>query len=269
MAPAIEMAKIRDLRPAPQTDPRKAGMDIVPLLTLSGLLFAKEAGVPIPVPGDLLVVGAGVSTSGRPEALAWLAAILLAGYLGGCVQFLLMRGPMRRPILRFLARVGLDERRLNGLAAPLSRRGARGVALARVTPGVRMPVIAASALSALPFGVFAQGLIAGNTVFVSGHFALGFLVGAPATRIAGLVTSPAVVAVLLGVLAIVGVIGWVALRRRRSAAELVRAGDAAVVERASRVGGAAFVSWADAACPICLSIALADNRVHQPWHNGT
>lgn len=245
-------------------------MDIVPLLTLSFLLFAKEAGVPIPVPGDLLVVGAGVSTSGRPEGLAWLAAILLAGYLGGCVQFLLMRGPMRRPILRFLARVGLDERRLNGLAAPLSRQGVRGVAIARATPGVRVPVIAASALSALPFGVFAQGLIAGNTVFVTGHFALGFLVGAPATRIAGVVTSPAVVAVLVGVLAVVGAVGWVALRRRRSAAELVPAGNAALAgERAGRVGGTAFVAWADAACPICLSMALADGRVNQPRHNRT
>jgi membrane protein DedA with SNARE-associated domain len=61
----------------------EAGMDVVPLLTLAAILFIKEAGLPVPVPGDLLVVGAGVSTSGRSDAIAWLVAVLTAGYAGG------------------------------------------------------------------------------------------------------------------------------------------------------------------------------------------
>jgi membrane protein DedA with SNARE-associated domain len=225
-------------------------MDVVALLTFAAILFIKEAGLPLPVPGDLLVVGAGVSTSGRSDAIAWLAAVLIAGYAGGCVQFLLIRGPMRRPILGLLARVGLGEQRLAALAAPLSRRGARGVAIARATPGVRVPVIAASAIAALPFGVFVPGLIAGNTVFVGGHFALGFVVGAPATRIAGAVASPAALVVAIGILAIGGALGWVALRARREAP-----------------GGhdeSALPSWADAACPICLSIAALESRGTPP-----
>jgi membrane protein DedA with SNARE-associated domain len=244
-------------------------MEIVPLVTLAALLFVKEAGVPVPVPGDLLVVGAGVSTSGRTEALAWLAAILVAGYAGGCVQFMLMRGPMRRPILGLLARFGLDERRLNGLAAPLRRRGTRGVAIARATPGVRVPVIAASALAALPFGVFAPGLIAGNTVFVGGHFALGFVVGAPATQIAGSVASPTTLVVLIGLLAIVGAVGWVAIRSRH-----VTGADSRPVEAtaegllASGNGGSTLAAWADAACPICLSIALVESRATGPRRAG-
>ena len=34
-------------------------MDVAPLLGLAGLLFLKEAGRPLPVLGDLLVLGAG------------------------------------------------------------------------------------------------------------------------------------------------------------------------------------------------------------------
>jgi membrane protein DedA with SNARE-associated domain len=232
-------------------------------------LFIKEAGVPVPVPGDLLVVGAGASTSGRPEALAWLAAILLAGYAGGLVQFMLMRGPMRRPILGLLGRFGLDERRLNALAAPLSRRGARGVAIARATPGVRVPVIAASALAALPFGVFAPGFIAGNTVFVGGHFALGFVVGAPATRIAGSLASPATLVVLIVVLAIAGAVGWVVIRSRREARAGAKLGDAEGLGLPARgAAGATVAAWADAACPICLSLAFADRRAAGPGRAG-
>ena len=244
-------------------------MEFVPLVTLAALLFVKEAGVPVPVPGDLLVVGAGVSTTGRPEALAWLAAILLAGYAGGCVQFLLMRGPMRRPIFGLLARIGLDEPRLRALAGPLSRRGARGVAIARATPGVRVPVIAASALAALPFGVFAPGLVAGNTVFVGGHFALGFVVGAPATRIAGTLASPATLAVAVGLLAIVGAMGWVVIRARRAGGATSRPGEpAAAGPTTTEIAGSTAADWADAACPICLSIALFESRAGRPVSAG-
>jgi membrane protein DedA with SNARE-associated domain len=225
-------------------------MDIVPIVTVAALLFVKEAGVPVPVPGDLLVVGAGVSTSGRPEAVAWLAAILVAGYLGGCVQFLLIRGPMRRPVLGLLARVGLGEQRVNAIAQALGRNGVRGVAIARVTPGLRVAAIAASAVAALPFRGFAQGLIAGNTIFVGGHFALGFVVGAPATRIAGSLASPTTLVVAIIGLAVVGVAGWALVRSRRPAAH---AHD-----------DSGIATWADAACPICLSIAALEGRAARP-----
>ena len=72
-------------------------MDLVAALGLAGLLFIKEAGVPIPIPGDLLVIGAGVATAGNPiGALGLLLVILVAGYAGGAIQFLLARGALRR-----------------------------------------------------------------------------------------------------------------------------------------------------------------------------
>jgi membrane protein DedA with SNARE-associated domain len=216
-------------------------MEVVPFAALCAVILVKEAGVPIPVPGDLLVIGAGVSTSGRPEALVWLAGILVAGYVGGCVQFVLVRGPARRPILGLLGRLGLDEGRLERVAAPLCRQGARAVAVARATPGVRVPVIAASAVAALPMGVFVRGLVAGNTLFVGGHFALGFVVGAPAERVGAALASPAVLGVVVVALAVLGAIGWLAIRRREASADLVAA-------------------WADAACPICLGLAVMERH---------
>ena len=61
-------------------------MDIAAALGLAALLFVKEAGVPIPIPGDLLVLGAGVASAGNPAgAVVALVTILVAGYLGGVV----------------------------------------------------------------------------------------------------------------------------------------------------------------------------------------
>jgi membrane protein DedA with SNARE-associated domain len=227
-------------------------MEPLAILGLAGLLFVKEAGVPVPVPGDLLVIGAGVASAGNPgAAVLALVAVLVAGYLGGVVQFLLVRGAFRRAVLRLLTRFGVPEARLEALAARLQRGGARGVAIARVTPGVRVPAIAASGLAALPLPPFATGLITGNTLFVGAHFALGFIVGAPALALLER-SGPALIAGGIVVLALVGAIGWLVLRARRQAGAL------APVSPASEPGSTAstFAAWADAACPACLALAL-------------
>ena len=226
------------------------------LVGLFGLLLIKEAGVPIPVPGDLLVLGAGIAAAnGELDPAVTLAAILLAGYVGGSVQFALLRGGLRRPLLALLARFGLRPERVERHAERLRRTGARGVAISRATPGVRVVAIAASALAAITFPRFAAGLVAGNTAFVGLHFALGLAVGEPALRlVASLGTSLAVGGV---VLAIVGAAAWWLLRRRRTPWAAVSPGAAQ-----THAPGAedAFTDWADATCPICLTLGLAGLR---------
>lgn len=223
-------------------------MDVVAIAGLAALLFIKECGVPVPVPGDLLVLGAGVAAAAEPTSgLLALAAILVAGYAGGVVQFLLVRGGLRGVMLAVLTRFGVPRARIEALSDRLRRGGARGVALARATPGVRVPAIAASGLAALPLLPFFSGLVVGNTVFVSGHFALGFVVGAPALRL--LETSGVAVAVgAFVVLALVGAIGWLMLRQRR----LTRRPAEPDVEALS---ADTFAAWADATCPACLALA--------------
>jgi membrane protein DedA with SNARE-associated domain len=205
------------------------------LVGLAALLFVKESGVPIPVPGDLVVIGAGIAAGrGDLDPVPTLALILVAGIVGGVVQFLLVRGVGRRPLLAILARVGVPAARLEAVAARLRERGATGVAIARATPGVRIVAIAASGLAALPVGRFLAGLTVGNGVFVSGHFVLGLVVGPPALALVTGATGPIVVGLL--VLGVVGALGWWLIRRRR--------------------GGAspAIGDWADAACPACLAL---------------
>jgi membrane-associated protein len=218
-------------------------------LALAGivvLLLVKEAGVPIPVPGDLIVVGAGAALAAdAPTALVALALILLAGFIGGAIQFALVRGTVRGPLLRILMRFGVSEERVERLAEWIRRTGARGVAISRMTPGVRIGSIAAAGIAGLSGATFIRGLVAGNTVFVSGHFALGFLLGASATAIIGQASGVAVAAVgLVVTLAVAGAVGWLLIRRRRAGQE------------------SALASWTDAACPACLALAVA--RIEPP-----
>jgi membrane protein DedA with SNARE-associated domain len=111
-----------------------------------------------------------------------------------------------------------------------------------MTPGVRVASIAACGLAGLPLGAFAAGLVVGNTVFVTAHFALGFVLGTSAERIIAEVGSSLLpILVGIGLLALLGAFGWWLLRRRRGPAssDLL----------------ATAVAWTDAACPACLAVA--------------
>jgi membrane protein DedA with SNARE-associated domain len=239
-------------------------MDLLPTLGLLAILVVKEAGVPIPVPGDLLVLGAGVAAAAAgPGALLLLAGILAAGFLGGSLQFALVKGTLREPLLRLLARFGVSRERLDPLAGWLQARGAPGVAVARATPGLRIGAIAASGMAALPFPAFLAGLVAGNSVFVGGHFALGFVVGPPAVEAIAGASLPLLLGGGLVVLAVLGAATWTALRRRRRrASSPADPRPADTLPAAARPAGTlpadlpSVGSWAEAACPACLGISV-------------
>jgi membrane-associated protein len=163
--------------------------DLAPVIAIAGLILVKEAGVPIPVPGDLVVIGAGIAANrGEVDPLVALVAIVLASVGGGIVQYGLLRSVARPLLLRLLGRLGSAER-VDRQTERLRRGGARSVALARSTPGVRIVAIAASALAGVPAIAFVGGLAIGNALFIG-----------------------------VGALAVIGGIGWFALgrwRRRR------------------------------------------------------
>jgi membrane-associated protein len=211
------------------------------LLAIVGLILLKEAGLPVPVPGDLIVIGAGVAASrGDLDPPTTVALIVVASVVGGIIQYGLVRSVGRPALLRLLARV-TSEDRLDRQTERLRRGGAKSVAVARSTPGIRIVAIAASALAAIPPAAFIVGLAVGNALFITAHFGLGFLLGEPILAAVGGALGLLAVAGML--LALLGGIGWYAVSRRRGAST------------AAPSAPAAIAAWADACCPACLTLA--------------
>jgi membrane protein DedA with SNARE-associated domain len=214
------------------------------LLAIVGLILVKEAGVPIPVPGDLVVIGAGVAAGrGDLDPGVALGAIVVASIVGGIVQYGLLRSVARPALLRVLRRLGSGDR-VDRQTERLRRGGARSVAVARSTPGVRIVAIAASALAGIPAAAFVTGLAIGNALFIAAHFALGFFVGEPiVAAVSGALGPLAIAAVGL---AVIGGAGWYLLGRLRG--------------RRTTTPLETVAAWADACCPACLALGLVEAR---------
>jgi membrane protein DedA with SNARE-associated domain len=220
------------------------GFEPAALLAIVGLILVKEAGVPIPVPGDLIVIGAGVAASrGELDPAVALVAIVVASIVGGVVQYGLLRSVARPLMLRLLERLGSADR-VERQTDRLRRGGATSVAIARSTPGVRIVAIAASALAGIPAVAFVAGLAIGNGLFIAAHFALGYAVGEPVVSLVGGALGPLAVAAVG--LAVLGAIGWVVLGRLRG--------------RRASSPLPSVAAWADACCPACLTLAVVEAR---------
>lgn len=197
------------------------------------LLLVMEAGVPIPVPADLvmLAVGARVGAGDIPLAVGVLAFEAVA-IVGTAVLFLAARGPGHAVIRRLGPRLGLTAARLGRATSLVERRGRPALAAGRAIPGLRTLTVIAAGGSGLSARRALPALIAGSSVFLQLHLFLGYFLGGAAVHVLHAATGPALAA--LAVIAGGGIVFWFARRGRRLA-----------------VGG-----LAEAACPACLAVAF-------------
>src|ERR1700746_1223384 len=203
------------------------------------LLLPMEAGVPIPVPADLVMftVGERVAAGKFPLWLAVTGFEIIA-VLGTTALFVACRGPAQRIIARFGPRLGLTEARLRRAAAFAETRGRPGLALGRGTPGLRTLTVVAAGLSGLSARRALPALIVGSSVFLQLHLVLGLLLGPLADQAFDRAKGPALGAA--AALAVAVVVFWRIRRRRRAAAP---------------------AAWMEASCPACIGVSLLADRV--------
>jgi membrane protein DedA with SNARE-associated domain len=203
------------------------------VLAIFVVMLLKEIGIPIPVPSDLLMIGAGVQiASGAYGLLELTAALAIAVLVGGSIQFALARSAGRAVVYRLASRIGVGAERLDNAIARIGSGGTRAVFVGLNVPGARAAVIPAAGLARMSFVPFAAATLVGSLVFYGWHIALGYVVGPAAGAIVERSVTLAVAAV--AALAAAGAVGWWLLRRR------------------ARSG--AVVAWTEAACPACLAI---------------
>jgi len=224
-------------------------LDQYSLAAVFGVMLVKGAGVPIPVPADVIMLGVGVRVAqGAIELWQAFVVILVAMVMGGLTQFALARGASRRLLHHFGRYLGLTETRLNTVSNMVRRGGTIGIGIAILTPGIRAVAVAACGLAGLKLGTFLPGLILGNTLFLILHLVLGYAGQSLLSALSSLIPLPWVLALILLLLAI-GLALWIMIRRRQR-------------PRAPRseVAAEALEAWQEAACPLCLVLGAISQK---------
>ena len=218
------------------------------LLAVAGIVFLKSAGIPLPVPADLLVISVGdQARTGDPKLGEALFVLSLATVLGASLLYSFARWLGPEDAVHYGHYVGLSRQRVQAAQAELHRRGGRAILAARVSPGLRLAIVVVCGTLDVPPRVFVPPVCVAAVVYTGVCLALGYLIDPQLVDTIEQLVFPIGILVPLAVLGILVI--WLIRARRAvrtpdarpilSRGRRVRAG---IVAGAVAAGGSAMVA---------------------------
>jgi membrane protein DedA with SNARE-associated domain len=195
------------------------------------LILIEETGVPVPVPGDFLMLGLGVhAREGRVPLWQALAVMEIATVVGASVLYMLAARAGRDLVYRYGRYIHLTPARLDQAEVFLRRRGMVAIVLGRITPGLRMATVIASGVFGVPFWRFLPSLALGAFLYILAYTLLGYFIGPPVLSAMAGVHLP--LGLLGSLVPLVVLVVWIV--RARSGLRLREATAAGLADRRHR-----------------------------------
>jgi membrane protein DedA with SNARE-associated domain len=165
------------------------------LLAAFVFLLIEEAGVPVPVPGDVLMLVLGVHARlgtdvlivvlgvhvrlGTVELWQAIAATWFGTIIGSSLLYWISRLAGRGLVYRYGRFIRLTPERLDRAEQWLKRHGSRAVFLGRLVPGLRIVTAVACGVFEVPFRAFFPAMAVGALLYILVYTLLGFFLGQP------------------------------------------------------------------------------------------
>ena len=147
-------------------------------VTLFFVIAIEEAGVPLPVPGDLIIAYYGWRAAGDPIELAQVIVVCaLASTAGTLAPYALANRFGHGIAMRVAGWLDIDEGRVDQLMRRVDRYGFRGVLVGRLIPGLRVAVSLVAGTAHLPVTRFSPAVFAAAAIYWTGWVLLGAIVG--------------------------------------------------------------------------------------------
>ena len=148
------------------------------LAVIAVVLFLEELGVPIPVPGDLLMLLAGIWVAQGKDPLWLVLAVEEAATVAGAsLLFAGSRRFGRDLVRRYGALLHLGPETLARAEAQVARHGGWAIVVARLLPGFRIVTVIAAGVLGLPYRTFLPALAFGGFLYLLVYTLLGVFVG--------------------------------------------------------------------------------------------
>jgi membrane-associated protein len=207
------------------------------LLAAFVFLLIEEAGVPVPVPGDVLMLILGVHASqGRVSLWQAIAVMEIATILGSTFLYTASRLAGRSLVYRYGRYIRLTPERLDQAEQWLKQHGSRAVFLGRLAPGLRIVTAVACGVFDVPARVFVPAMSLGALLYISVYTLLGYFLGQPVLDLLEQIHLPFG---LFGSLIPLGLLVWWTLRARQELARRPVAARSSEQEQRVRAGAIA------------------------------
>lgn len=140
-------------------------------------VLIEEAGIPIPVPGDSLVMLAGAK---KHKTLGYDLGMILtssiAVFIGCSILYFIIRRKGRPLLDTYGKYIHLNERRLAMLERWFARHGRLAIVFGRLIPGLRIPTTIMAGLSDVPYSDFAPTAAVAAVVWSVFYFWVGLII---------------------------------------------------------------------------------------------
>jgi membrane protein DedA with SNARE-associated domain len=159
------------------------------------VFLLEEAGVPLPLPGDLALIWAGFRVSnGQAQLFTVLLVVEVATAIGATSLYWLARRGGRPLILRYGRFLHLQESHLARAETFVQRNATLAVFVGRIVPGCRIVTPLASGVLSVRYRTFLPALLAGTLLNAGAWCIIGITLG---PSVATLLEGPRLTARLL------------------------------------------------------------------------
>ena len=194
--------------------------DVLPYLLLGIPIVL--TGMGLPVPEEVLVIGAGVASHNRTfEPWAALLTCIVAAILGDCAMYAIGyhfgHGLVREH--RWFAKL-FNPRRERQMEQKIRQHGLKALLITRFLVGVRSPVYVAAGILRVPFRYFIVCDLISASVVVSFFFGLSYLFAEQIINVWQRIRRAEIALTVTIVAAVVGIIVYFYVRHRRRVARI-------------------------------------------------
>ena len=142
------------------------------------LLLLEEAGVPLPVPGDMIMLAVGVRVH-EAHLVLWqaLAAMEAATVIGASTLYGISAHLGRPLAYRYGRLLRLNPERLARAEERIRSGGWRAIVVLRLVPGLRIATVVGCGLFGVPFRIFLPSLALSAFGYVLAFTLRGYFVG--------------------------------------------------------------------------------------------
>ncbi len=225
-----------------------------PLGTIALVLFFEELGVPIPIPGDVMMLLAGIQAAQGVTSL-WMVLLIqeVVTVAGAGILYLVSRRLGRTVALEYGRYVGLTPARLGFVERKLEGRARTAVVVGRLVPGTRVLTPIAAGIVGVPAGQFFPALALGAFIYLTTYTMIGYWVGPRAVEALERIAIP--VSSVLALVALAGVALAIRAVRRSGAATVARTHPTAAHLAAGLAAGVAGLLAATVANGVASAVA--------------